>query len=460
MPSPSTNSWRGLISNDAITIAHITDCPTVTIHAGKCYRALIDSGAAISLIRHSTYKQIDDCYKTPLQSTAAKLNTADGSLMTTLGSIALHLHIADFTFTHNFIVCDQLPDTELILGMDIQRKFSLSYAWDKDHQCYIQRNGKFLSFTHATHQKATIGTVKSALKIPPRHNGVVPIKISGPSITTDTAHFIADDSTHKGKDPNINFIEGIHKIKDRSMVNIIVSNYTNRHLTFHKGEYVGHLKPLESKFIDQTEQQPANSVTLQKMMSETVTSNTFNPLHHELSPSLQNNLTALLEEYDSQFAQDETSIGTTTLTSMSIDTGNIDPVSQKPYPIAMKHYDWVKSEIEKLLAAKVIRPSCSSWSGPIIVVPKGDGGKCLVIDYRALNKVTRKFTWPMPKVEDIFSKLNGATYFSTLDLRVGYHHIPLDKPSKPKMAFNSPFRKYEYVKVHLDLHRPTHTFKN
>ena len=68
----------------------------------------------------------------------------------------------------------------------------------------------------------------------------------------------------------------------------------------------------------------------------------------------KNSLTSILEEYDSQFAQDKTSIGTTMLTSMSIDTGNTDPVSQKPYPIAMKHYDWVKSEIEKLLAAKVI----------------------------------------------------------------------------------------------------------
>ena len=53
----------------------------------------------------------------------------------------------------------------------------------------------------------------------------------------------------------------------------------------------------------------------------------------------------------------------------------------------------------------------------------------------------------MPKVEDIFSKLNGATYFTTLDLRAGYHHIPLDKSSIPKTAFNSPFGKYEYVKV-------------
>ena len=416
MPSPKTHSWRGLPNDEVITIAHITDCPTVTIHARKCYQALIDSGAAISLIRHSTYKQIEDCYKTPIQPTAAKLNTTDGSPMTILGSTALHLCITDFKFTHNFIICNQLPNTELIFGIDIQKKFSLSYTWDKDQKGYIQWNGRFLAFTHATLQRTMIGTVKSTLKVPPKHNGVIPIKISRPLITTDIAHFIMDDNTPKGRDPNINILEGIHKIKNRSTVNIIVSNYTNKHLTFCKGEYIGHLEPLEQDSTDQGETHQANSVTLKKMMSETVTSDTFNPPHHEISPSVQDSLTSLLEEYNSQLAQDETLIGTTSLTSMSIDTGDADPVSQKPYPIAMKHYDWVKNEIEKLLTTKVIQSSCSSWSAPIIVVAKGDGGKCLVIDYRALNKVTRKFTWPMPKVEDIFSKLNGATYFTTLDL--------------------------------------------
>ena len=301
-----------------------------------------------------------------------------------------------------------------------------------------------MAFTHTTTQKATIGTVKSTLKIPPRHNGILPIKISGPLITTDTAHFITDDTTPKGKDPNINIIDGIHKIRDRSMVNVIVFNYTNKHLTFHKGEYIGHLEPLELVSTDQGETHQVNSITLKKMISETVTSDTFNPPHHEITTPIQNSLKLLLEDYDSQFAQDETSIGMTPLTSMSIDTGTANPVSQKPYPIAMKHYDWVKKEIEKLLAAKVICSSHSSWSAPIIVVPKGDGDKHLVIDYRALNKVTRKFTWPMPKIEDIFCKL-------TLDLHTGYHHIPLDKSSIPKTAFNSPFGKYEYIKVPFGL---------
>ena len=68
-----------------------------------------------------------------------------------------------------------------------------------------------------------------------------------------------------------------------------------------------------------------------------------------------------------------------------------------------------------------------------------------------------KFTLPMPKVEDTFSKLNDAQYFSTLDLQAGYHHIPLDKSSIPKTGFNSPFGKYEYIKVCFGLARsPTY----
>ena len=66
---------------------------------------------------------------------------------------------------------------------------------------------------------------------------------------------------------------------------------------------------------------------------------------------------------------------------MMIVTGTSEPVSQKSYPTTMKHYQWVKDEIEKLLTAKVIQGSWSSWSAPISVVQKGDGGKHLVIDY-------------------------------------------------------------------------------
>ena len=130
--------------------------------------------------------------------------------------MALHLRIAEFKFTHNFIICDQLPETELIFGIDMQRKFSLSYAWDNEKNCYIQKEGKFLTYTKNCEQKATIGMVKLMLKIPPQHNGVVPIKIH--TIEEQMAYFITDNNTSKERDPNINIIKGIHNIKGRTSV--------------------------------------------------------------------------------------------------------------------------------------------------------------------------------------------------------------------------------------------------
>ena len=80
---------RGHNTEEVVTGAHITDCPMIMVHAGKHYIALIDSGAAISVIQCSTFQHIDNCYKTPIQPSTAKLNTADGSPMTVLGMTAL-----------------------------------------------------------------------------------------------------------------------------------------------------------------------------------------------------------------------------------------------------------------------------------------------------------------------------------------------------------------------------------
>ena len=95
---------------------------------GKCYKSLIDSGAAISLVRYSMYQNIDNRCKTVIQSTLIHLNIMDGSPKTALGITTLQLWIADFKFLHNFITCVRLPNTEMLLGIDVQKKFALSYT--------------------------------------------------------------------------------------------------------------------------------------------------------------------------------------------------------------------------------------------------------------------------------------------------------------------------------------------
>ena len=93
---------------------------------------MVDSRAAISLFHYSTYQHIEDSFKTPIEPITVKLNTTNGSPVRALGITALHLRIADFKFTHNLVICDRLPDTDIYFGIDIQKKFSLSYAWDKE----------------------------------------------------------------------------------------------------------------------------------------------------------------------------------------------------------------------------------------------------------------------------------------------------------------------------------------
>ena len=147
----------------------------------------------------------------------------------------------------------------------------------------------------------TIGIVKSTLKIPSRHNDIIPIKIKGHPITGQRACFISNQESTKGKDPNINIVNGIHNIKGRTSVNIFVSNYSNKHATFNKGEYIGYLLDIDEEKYSlphkNSEAHTISSVTTKKMMTVQVKQDTFEPPSHKLKPNIKGKLEALLQEY-------------------------------------------------------------------------------------------------------------------------------------------------------------------
>ena len=184
-------------------------------------------------------------------------------------------------------------------------KFSLSYVWDKEKNCYIQKDSRFLTYTQNCKQKATIGIVKSTLKLPPRHNSIIPIKIKGHSITEQTACFINNQESTKGKDPKINIVNGIHNIKGKASVNILVSNYSNKHVTFHKLKYIGHLENIDeeenSHPYENSDAHTTSSITAEKMMSEKVELDAFELPCHRLKPNIEAKLEVHLKECKSQF---------------------------------------------------------------------------------------------------------------------------------------------------------------
>ena len=150
---------------------------------------------------------------------------------------------------------------------------------------------------------------------------------------------------------------------------------------------------------------------------------------------------ALCEQQHEAFSKNNKDIGRTQLIEMEIDTGDSLPVAQSPYTLPLKHYDWVRQEIETLEKSGVIERSLSRWASLVIVVPKKSAPdepprRRLCIDYRKVNalqpevKRTDKGTgclslYPLPKIDEMFSKLGGTTIFSTIDLRSGYYHIGL-----------------------------------
>ncbi|WVZ89607.1 hypothetical protein U9M48_035986 [Paspalum notatum var. saurae] len=124
----------------------------------------------------------------------------------------------------------------------------------------------------------------------------------------------------------------------------------------------------------------------------------------------------------------------------------IAPIAMRQYRMAPVEQDEVKKNIDELLAKGFIRRSSSPWSFPVLLVEKKDTDmKRICVDYRALNKVTIKNKYPLPRIDDLFDQLQGACVFSKIDLRSGYHQLKICPSDIPKTAFTTKYGLYEYT---------------
>jgi hypothetical protein len=101
------------------------------------------------------------------------------------------------------------------------------------------------------------------------------------------------------------------------------------------------------------------------------------------------------------------------------------PIYKTPYRMATPELAELKEHVKELLEKGFIHPSSSPWGAPVIFVPKKDGTQRLCVDYRALNEVTVKNKYSLPRIDDLFDQLRGACVFSNIDLRSGYHQLKI-----------------------------------
>jgi hypothetical protein len=99
------------------------------------------------------------------------------------------------------------------------------------------------------------------------------------------------------------------------------------------------------------------------------------------------------------------------------------PISKRPYRMPMNELVDQKKQIAELQAKGFIQPSSSLWGAPVLFIEKKDGTQRMCVDYRSLNEVTVKNKYPLPQIEDLFDQMKGASVFSKIDFRSGYHQL-------------------------------------
>ena len=179
----------------------------------------------------------------------------------------------------------------------------------------------------------------------------------------------------------------------------------------------------------------------------------------QLTPGERAKFNALLNRYDGIFSKGEGDLGYTEAVKHQIVTGNAPPIKQRYRSLPPSQYREVREHIKQLLDVGIIRESSSPWASPIVVVRKKDNSIRLCVDYRQLNSVTVKSSFPLPRIDESLQTLGGAKYLSVLDLASGYHQVAMDENDIEKTAFVTPFGLFEYTRMPFGLCNSPATFQ-
>ena len=172
----------------------------------------------------------------------------------------------------------------------------------------------------------------------------------------------------------------------------------------------------------------------------------------------QSSLQALLEVYADCFATGTTT-GRTNVVTHHINTGGTDPIKQRPHRQLPSAHQAIRESVEQMKAAGQIQPSNSSWGFNPVIVKKNNGSPRVCIDFRPLNEVTKKGSYPLPRTDEVLNELGKAKWFSKLDLKAGYWQIMLDPEDRHKTAFDTRGGLFEFLVMPFGLTSAPATFQ-
>ena len=473
-------------------------------------KALFDTGATKSVMSGKIYRNLK---LGPLDdSNLPSVVGANGSSLGVMGCIRCTIAFEkdEDKFDQIFLVCENLQ-RGVILGKDFARQNCAGVYWTPHNTRVLHTNLKTIAETKELVPSGTAAIhVKQTTKLPPRSLAVVDVNIN--TTSQDKIRMIPD-SLCQSRHPNMymmGFDADLSKRGKDTVAPFVLINLSHtQNVRLRKDTVVGWAQkddaegevfeietldttpriwtnPQTPRTFTQFVEKPENTgnqtidtdIDLQKVFtsaSNFIKSPAEVDTHRKvdledkvIKEETKEKFHELCDRYDQIISKGSADIGKTLLVEMDIDTGDSPPIACRPYTLPLKHHDWVKKEIEILDRAGIIDKSISAWASPVVIVPKkskpGEPPKRrMCVDFRRLNgrlPEVEKMTGgkgcislvPLPKIDELYARLQGYKIFSTLDLRSGYYHIGLSESAKPKTAFViSGIGKYQFNRVPFGL---------
>ena len=441
-------------------------------------KALLDTGSCVSVVSKSfldEHLQNSELHKI---DQLLNIECADGSQLPYIGYIEADIYVSSGLPGSNSKSCLLLviPDTPysqstpIILGTNILDEFIKDCKVNFGDQ-FLQRaqlhTPWYLCFRtlvirdrELKKNKNTIAIIRSAeqAKVTLKPNQTLTIKgktdkeINYPNTTA-----IIQESSESGLPGFVDITPAVIQFEygKKKEVTVTLSNLTTNTVTIAPRTIICEIQPVqvtEEVFNNIQDNNPVPFIIDSLHMDQ----------NNVLSEDEKIRLKELLQKHSDIFSKSEDDVGHCDRIKHRIDlcTGQETPFKQRHRRIPPMMIEEIRQHLEQLLSAGIIRKSKSPWASNIVLVRKKNGSLRMCVDYRSLNKKTVRDAYALPRIEEIFDVLKGSKYFSTIDMKSGYHQVEITEEHKERTAFTvGPLGFFEYNRMPFGLSNSPATYQ-
>eukprot|EP00745_Piridium_sociabile_P008697 TRINITY_DN158_c0_g1_i1.p1 TRINITY_DN158_c0_g1~~TRINITY_DN158_c0_g1_i1.p1 ORF type:complete len:1374 (-),score=188.80 TRINITY_DN158_c0_g1_i1:1054-5175(-) len=425
-----------------INVAGSPKCVTMRVGKEK-YRALLDTGAEVTLMSEKAWQTFHPQLR--MKKTPVELSSVSGESLNVKGKVSLEFSIGGKRIMHDFIVVKGM-NRNFILGSDFMKENKVRIYFDLRK---VRVWDVYVPYEEDIHIASLVRS-RCNVVLKPQTAMQIEVKMKeGPYFSEERELEIV--STEKGfleKEPGIMLANTVVRNNKKGRFSVLMLNTTNRTVRIHRGCIVGRVESYERADVftasslgdrqtenelggKDAERRKAGVNEVKGQQGGVKSSDVEIDAPQEHYPQVR----ALVQNYNHLFASSDLELGQTDTVECKIDTGEGKPIRNRPYRVPLQDREIVDKALDEMLEAKVISRSQSPWSFGLVVVSKKDGSKRLCVDYRKLNEITKKNSYPLPLIDDILSLLGRSKYFTTLDLKSGYWQVRMSEADKEKTAF-------------------------